>query len=202
VTAVTAVTTSTSRRNRLHRAGRTIAMLSLIVVLVGCGSDDDAGSPDTSSTIATDAPVLDPDPGPPPPVAAEGEVFAVNPWFVSGATIVPGQARFAVGPLVMASALDELMAGPTEADVRTGLTTAITPRVEVRSLSLDGTTAVVDFTRAFETADTQPQVAQVVWTLTEFDGVDRVKFLIDGEDNGATGTRPLSRDDTRLQPAG
>jgi hypothetical protein len=191
----------TTRRGRLQCAGWTIATLSLIVVLVGCGgSDNDTGSADTASTIAAETP--EPGPEPLPPVAPEGEVFAVNPWFVSGAAIVPGQARFAVGPLVMAAALDELMAGPTEVDVQAGLTTGITTRVDVRSLSIDGTTAVVDFTRPFETADTQPQVAQVVWTLTEFDGVDRVKFLIDGEDNGATGTRPLSRHDTRLQPAG
>jgi germination protein M len=160
------------------------------------GGDEAAPTTESSTTPPTTAPTE------PPVVAADGEVFAISPWFVSGETIAQGQARFAVGPEVMASALAELMAGPTEADRQAGLTTGIVPRAEVRSLSLDGTTAVVDFTRPFETADTQPQVAQVVWTLTEFAGVDQVKFLVDGEDNGATGTRPLTRENTRLQPAG
>jgi spore germination protein GerM len=180
---------------------RVVALVACCFTLVSAAcSSDDAGEA-ANTTASTAAPPMTA-PAAPPVVAAEGEVFAISPWFVSGETIVQGQARFAVGPEVMASALAELMAGPTDADRQAGLTTGIVPRAEVRSLSLDGTTAVVDFTRPFETADTQPQVAQVVWTLTEFAGVDQVKFLVDGEDNGATGTRPLTRDNTRLQPPG
>ena len=71
-----------------------------------------------------------------------------------------------------------------------GLTTAIAPKVALLSFNIEGDNATVDFNRAFETADTQPQVAQVVYTLTQFTGLNTVTFLIDGEPNGATGVRP------------
>ena len=55
--------------------------------------------------------------------------------------------------------------------------------------------AHVDFNRNFETADTRPQTAQVVYTLTQFPQVKKVQFLIDGQPNGATGVPPISRAD-------
>jgi spore germination protein GerM len=97
-----------------------------------------------------------------------------------------------------------LIAGPTESDAAAGLTTAIAPSVSILSFAIDGDNATVDFNRAFETADTQPQVAQVVYTLTQFAGLNTVTFLIDGEPNGATGVRPLDKADVRrdLAPVG
>jgi spore germination protein GerM len=89
------------------------------------------------------------------------------------------------------------MAGPTEADVAAGLSTGIAPRVSLLSFSIEGSNATVDFSRTFETRDTQPQVGQVVYTLTQFAGLDTVTFLIDGEPNGATGVGPLDRSDVR-----
>ena len=58
--------------------------------------------------------------------------------------------------------------------------------------------AVVDFNRAFETRDTRPQVAQVVYTLTQFPQVTKVRFLIEGQPNGATGVPPIGRSDLRF----
>jgi spore germination protein GerM len=118
--------------------------------------------------------------------------------------IAPGEARLVPGPDVALRALEVLIAGPTEADRVAGLTTAIGPKVALLSFTIEGGNATVDFNRSFETSDTQPQVAQVVYTLTQFTGLDTVTFLIDGEPNGATGVRPLDRADVRrdLVPVG
>ncbi|WP_334142729.1 GerMN domain-containing protein [Rhabdothermincola sp.] len=176
-------------------------MLALLAVLAGgCANGDRAGDhqPEGPTTTGTAAPSTAP---PPPVVAPEGAVFTIRPWFVTDAGLVQGEERLVQGPDVLASTLEQLLAGPTDTDRFFGLDTGISSRVRLRSATVDGDTVVVDFDRAFETADTQPQVAQVVWTLTELRGVAKVKFLIDGEDNGATGVRPMGRNDTRVQPA-
>ena len=81
------------------------------------------------------------------------------------------------GPTSPSAALEVLVAGPTDADSAAGLTTAIVPRVSILSFAIDGDNATVDFNRAFETADTQPQVAQVVYTLTQFTGTEHGDLL-------------------------
>lgn len=183
-----------------RRVAPPVALLVLLAVLAGgCasgeGASDHQGEVPTITTIAT------PPTAPPPVVAPEGAVFTIRPWFVTDAGLVQGEERVVQGPDVLASTLEQLLAGPTDTDRFFGLGSGISSRVRLRSASVDGDTVVVDFDRAFETADTQPQVAQVVWTLTELQGVAKVKFLIDGEDNGATGVRPMGRSDTRVQPA-
>jgi len=67
--------------------------------------------------------------------------------------------------------------------------------VVIDSVSQQGHVAVVDFGRKFESINTRPQVGQVVYTLTQFPGIDQVQFLIDGQPNGATGVPPWSRGD-------
>lgn len=185
-----------------RRIAPPVAVLALLAVLAGgCAGGERAGDqPEVSTTTTTD--IATPSTAPPPPVAApEGATFTIRPWFVTGAGLVQGEERLVQGPDVLASTLEQLLAGPTDTDRFFGLGSGISSRVRLRSATVDGDTVVVDFDRAFETADTQPQVAQVVWTLTELRGVARVKFLIDGEDNGATGVRPMGRRDTRVQPA-
>ena len=126
-------------------------------------------------------------------------------YFLLDGVIAAGEARLVPGPDVALRALEVLVAGPTEADSAAGSTSGY------RAESLDPLVrdrwrqrATVDFNRAFETADTQPQVAEVVYTLTQFTGLNTVTFLIDGEPNGATGVRPLDRADVRrdLVPVG
>ena len=131
-------------------------------------------------------------------------MVGVQEYFLLDGVIAAGEARLVPGPDVALRALEVLVAGPTEADSAAGLTSAIAPKVSILSFAIDGDNATVDFNRAFETADTQPQVAQVVYTLTQFTGLNTVTFLIDGEPNGATGVRPLDRADVRrdLVPVG
>jgi hypothetical protein len=91
-------------------------------------------------------------------------------------------------------ALDLLLGGPTDLDKLLGLDTALLKSVAVRSLTVADGIATVDLTRDIETRDSRPQVAQVIYTLTQYPNIDKVKFLVLGEDNGATGVPPQGRE--------
>jgi spore germination protein GerM len=121
----------------------------------------------------------------------------VQEFFLRDGVLAAGEARLAPGPDVAARALDLLVAGPTDADIAAGLATGIATKVVVNSFTIDGANITVDFNRAFETVDTQPQVGQVVYTLTQFAGIDTVTFLVDGQPNGATGVKPIGRSGVR-----
>ncbi len=90
-----------------------------------------------------------------------------------GGTVTPGAVR-PDGPDPVRGALDALVAGPTPEEAAFGAGTALDKGVVVNSLVVgaDGV-ATVDFNRKFETRDTRPQVAQVVYTLTQFPQVDQ-----------------------------
>jgi hypothetical protein len=173
-------------------------MVAAAVLVVGaCGSSDDSAPPETSA-----APTAPTTTAPPPPTTDAAAVAAARQYFLRDGVIAEGEAVLVAGPDLALRALDELLGGPSEADVAAGLTTAIAPRVALLAFSIEGNNAKVDFNRAFETADTQPQVAQVVYTLTQFEGLDTVTFLIDGQPNGATSVGPLTRDDVRRDLVG
>ncbi len=166
-----------------------IAAIVTLGVLAGCSSSSTSstsGSTTASpgSTEAASTPSTDP---------ATRDV--VTPFFLRGGKVAAGEAMPAPGPDRLQAALDVLLGGLSDADRAADLTDAISSYVELRGARMDGTTAIVDFNRAFETANTRPQVGQVVFTLTQLPGVDKVRFLIEGDTNGATGVPPLSRDD-------
>jgi hypothetical protein len=126
-----------------------------------------------------------------------------RPWWIVGDTVTPGDVRPPTGGNDVEAALDALIAGPTPAEAAFGAGTGIAKGiVTLNSLVVgpDGI-AVVDLSRKFETADTRPQTAQVVYTLTQFPPVKKVQFLIDGQPNGATGVPPVGRADLRFPAA-
>ena len=160
------------------------------MVAAACASS--TAGPDTSAATAT--------------TAATGTTGApatvgTRPWWIVGGTVTPGGPR-TDGPDPVRSALDQLLAGPTPDEAAFGAGTAIEKGVVVSSLVVgpDGV-ATVDFNRTFETRDTRPQVAQVVYTLTQFPQVSKVRFLIEGQPNGATGVPPVGRSDLRFPAA-
>ncbi len=119
-----------------------------------------------------------------------------------------GQLGVAVRPLpadlnVVRRAVDALVAGPTLAEAKAGLTTAVPSLTRVRAMRLDaGNVAVVDLTGSFSALgpanSAALRLAQIVYTVTTFPVT--VRFYIDGRPAQAIGgyvlpARPLSRDD-------
>jgi len=142
------------------------------------------------------------------PTTAPTETTVESPgaapvWFIKDGKVTPGTPRPINSTDPVRGELDALMAGPTPDEVATGFSTGIAAGiVEVQSFEVGADGIVtVSFSRRFETADTRPQTAQVVYTLTELPQVTKVRFLIDGQPNGATGVPPVGRADLRFPAA-
>ena len=168
----------------------TAALAVLLAMAAACSSSPagpDAAGPATTSALSPDTTL---------PVAA-----GTRPWWIVGGTVTPGGPR-TDGSDPVRGALDQLLAGPTPDEAAFGASTAIEKGVVVQSVTVDADgVATVDFNRKFETKDTRPQVAQVVYTLTQFPQVKKVRFLIEGQPNGATGVPPVGRSDLRFPSA-
>ncbi|MFN8041515.1 MAG: GerMN domain-containing protein [Acidimicrobiales bacterium] len=175
------------RRRALATAGMVATLTMATLGAAGCSATTGpAGSaattlpPATTASTAPDAPAA---------------LAAASPWFLRGTTVGAGQALPVEGPDKPRAALDLLFNGRSPADVAAGLTDAIDPNTDILGYRVEGDVAVVDLSRTFETANTRPQVAQVVYTLTQFKEIKKVRFLIEGEPNGATGVPAIGRDD-------
>ncbi|MCA0145371.1 GerMN domain-containing protein [Blastococcus sp. LR1] len=123
-------------------------------------------------------------------------------WFVRDDRLEP--VFRPVTPADPRTALDALVAGPTTVEVDGGLSTALTPEpLRTSGPSEEDPTVTVSVTRGFSGlvgGGQQLAVAQVVWTVTQFPGVDGVRFTGDGQalevptDDGLT-AGPVGRDD-------
>ena len=157
--------------------------------MAGCSSDSSSTSTTTPLVTTTPPPTVTPK----VPVVATSGPSMVSPYFLHDGLVTKGAAQQVEAADGADATLAALLAGPTEVDEAAGLTTALSKNVVLNSVTVVDGVATVDFNRAFETADTRPQVAQVVFTLTQVEGVTAVQFLIDGQPNGATGVKPITR---------
>ncbi|MEA2497611.1 MAG: hypothetical protein QOH26_16 [Actinomycetota bacterium] len=101
--------------------------------------------------------------------------------------------------------LNILVGGPTGPDQEVGATTAIPEATELLGVSREGDVLYVDLSSEFESGggslSMQMRVAQVVYTGTQFEGVEAVRITIEGEQVDAIGgegvivSEPLTRRD-------
>ena len=158
----------------------------------------------------------------PTPTAEAPAVFNVSPseqelWFVQGerlswgTTVAGGQISAHLTPAEDRVAqraaywLQQLVAGPMGPDLEAGATTAIPEGTEVLGVERDFDGLHVDLSSEFESGggslSMQLRVAQIVYTATQFEGVDAVRILIDGKEVDAIGgegvvvSEPLTRRD-------
>ena len=117
---------------------------------------------------------------------------------------VTRQMKKTTSPLV--DSINALIAGPSVEEEASGCRTLVSNGTQLigASVSSDGT-ATLNFSSEFEfnqfgIEGTRGQLQQVVYTATAFPTVERVKFLIDGEEREYLGSegvwisKPLSRD--------
>jgi len=92
--------------------------------------------------------------------------------------------RDVVKPAVLREALTELLAGPTPDELASGLGSEVPPGTELLDVALGDGVATVDVSSDFErgggSLSMTARVAQVVFTATQFDNVEQVRFLMDG----------------------
>ena len=183
---------------------RRLALLAVLALLAGCGgdADDDTAAPGTPTTTAEALTTAATDAEPEP---AQSRVAV---YFLRDEKLGVG-ARQAEGEAGARGALEALLAGPSDEERGAGLTTEIPDGTELRDLAVADGTATVDLSGVFNdgggSASMQARVAQVVATLTQFPGIERVAFRLDGEPVSAIGGEgvavdpPLGREEIEAQ---
>lgn len=189
------------------RALLRIVSLAMLLFFAGACSANPAADTSAGTGVGTTAPtsttVAEPPPSTDPPGQHSFHLYWIRDCAppetagdVTTCRIGVGKNRLTDHDDLPNAAMAALMSGPDDAEKFAGLNSNIREVVVFHSLSIDGDgTATVDFNRYFETAKTRPQVAQVVYTLTQFPQIKRVRFLIDHMTNGATGVPALTRED-------
>ena len=195
-----------------------LAVAVFALVLAGCGDDDAADEPAitgtslTEATTTTEAPTTTTSEPGTTPVAAGGVVNVYWLWTVDTTSAqtpeqlaAGGRSSASEAALDPAAAVEALLEGPDELETEIGMTTLIPAETELLGLEISDGVAVVDLSGAYEdmngTFGETAAIAQVVFTLTQFDQVDGVSFRIDGEDRDSIGPHgsgveePLTRDD-------
>ena len=153
-----------------------IALLSalvLVTALAACGDDGDDTTTTTSEATATGSGTTTPD----------GDPVAVKVYFALNEAVATA-GRTVAAPAVGKGAVEALLAGPEGIEVEMGMGTEIPEGTELLGLDIADGVATVDLSGEFEAGggslSMQLRVAQVVFTLTQFDTVDTVEFLVDG----------------------
>ena len=150
--------------------------------------------------------------GPAPQVVTGSEISSRLPaqpsfevWFARGEQITPVARARGKSPAVATAAVTALLEGPTQAERKAGLTSAVPPDTGLLGISIENGVATVDLTSEFQSGggslSMQLRLAQVVYTLTQFPTVKAVRFQLDGEpvnvfsDQGIVLDHPVGRSD-------
>lgn len=173
---------------RITRKVPTLALAALLLVgMTACGNDEPDDQPASAPSSAPSSPSstapTDPETSPP---EEEEESVTYETWFASGGGNLFVASRTQVAtPAVGRAAMESLLAGPTDIERDAAVTTAIPSGTELLGLSIDGGIATVDLSGEFDDGGGSKtmfmRLAQVVFTLTQFESVDAVDFMIDGQ---------------------
>lgn len=186
---------------------------------------DEPSAPATTAPVTT-APVTTEDTTAPPAVTTSSTVLdpaetvlvnvywgwsVLNPAAGSPERVGAG-GRAVAGDTPIRHALEALFAGPNAAEQAIGMTSSVPAGTTLLGVTVDGNTATVDLSDEFTvpggSLDETMRLAQIVFGVTQFDGVDRVAFLIDGVpqasmlSHGIESVHGFSRDDfTDVRPS-
>jgi hypothetical protein len=113
------------------------------------------------------------------------------PYLLEDDLVTPVARKVSPTRGVGAAAIRALLRGPTAAERRAGLTSAVPEGTRLLGLTIRGGVATVDLSGRFESGggslSMRARVAQVVFTLTRFATVRRVAFRLDGRPVTAIG---------------
>lgn len=144
-------------------------------------------TPSTSSTLTT----------------LPAETVEATIYVISGDRLVP-VTRNVAAPATLGTVLATLIQGPNDAEQSEGYRSAVITQTRVVRASVNGGVAQLDLSDAFTGLPPQEQVlalAQLVYTATGVEGVDRVQVLLDSlivdvpRGDGSVTNQPLSRED-------
>lgn len=156
------------------------AILLAAFVLAGCGGgSDDATVPGPSTGATTTA------------TETRAAPTELRIYFVRDEKVGAAGREVEGTKAVGTAAVRALLEGPTADERAAGLVTAVPEGTTLRDLSIADGVATVDLSRAFNegggSVSMLLRVAQVVYTLTHFATVERVRFRIEGRPVNAIG---------------
>lgn len=191
-----------ARTTRKRRFTIVALALGLASFTVACASDEDTASGSTPTIPAAEAPTTTQATPTTPPAtitteatpttSAPAEIMSVNVyWGWSVLNPSPGSperigagTREVAADVPVRNSLEALFDGLTPAEQTIGMSSSVPPGTRVLGVAIDGATATVDLSTEFANSsgslDETMRLAQAVFTVTQFDGIERVKFHIDG----------------------
>ena len=194
----------TSRRPAVLTLG-TVLLVLLAALLTACGGGNDEeveapsrGTTATSSPPTSTAPGSTASPGTSSTVPPSAPGVDLRAYFLRGEKLGTAHRRVPPTQTVARAALEQLIAGPDSTEQRAGMRTVVAPSTKIDGLDIaDGLATVQlspDFGRGANDITLQQARAQVVYTLTQFPTVQRVRFGIGApivDRDSYTDVRPL-----------
>jgi spore germination protein GerM len=206
---------------------RFTALVALVLAIAACGGGPRSGGPLTvpttepSSTTTSPTPTTTPEtPTTEPsstvpqsqstttttvPTTTTPTAATVTVYFLDASGRAVPAERITTETGVARAAVNALIAGPNRSEAAAGLSTAFPADSLLLGIRVEDGTAFVDMSIEFAggggSASVLGRLAQLVYTLTEFNSIDRVRLLLDGEQvatfsgEGVDVSRPLTRAD-------
>ena len=175
---------------------------ALAAAAAGCGSEKavSLGSPQPQTTTTTEQ------------TGKVPTLLSLQVWFARDNGLVGVHRTHQPTQLVATAAVNSLLDGPTSDERLTGLASAVPPGTKLIGIAIHNGVATVDLTSEFQSGagsrSMQMRLAQVVYTLTQFPTVQRVRFRLDGSpvnvfsSEGIVLDHPVGRSDyANLLPA-
>jgi hypothetical protein len=111
-------------------------------------------------------------------------LLSLEVWFADRNGLVVAHRTHQPTPLVATAAVDALLAGPSAAERSTGLVSAVPAGTRLLGITIRNGVATVDLTSEYQSGggslSMQTRLGQVVYTLTQFPTVQKVRFRLDG----------------------
>jgi germination protein M len=158
-------------------AAAALALLAGVLgfALVGCGSEQavSLGKPGTTKTTTA-----------PEQTGTQSSQLSLEVWFARDNGLVAVRRAHPPTQLVATAAVNALLAGPSAAERSAGLTSAVPGGTRLLGIAIRGGLATVDLTSEYQSGggalSMQTRLGQVVYTLTQFPTVQKVRFRLDG----------------------
>ena len=194
-------------RARFPRRARTILGLVLVLALTGAAcSDDDDDEPAAATSAPSAAPSETAETAAPATPTPAAVTQPVKLWLTledfTGLTVRRAQVT---PPRFATAAVTELLKGPNPSETSNGWGTAIPAGSELLGIDLADGVATVDLSEEFASGggslSARMRLAQLVYTLTEFETIEGVALEIEGEpvstfsSEGIVIDGPMTRDE-------